>query len=27
VATNDKFNKVIFVLWGEDIYDAYRQLL
>jgi O-acetyl-ADP-ribose deacetylase (regulator of RNase III) len=27
VATDDRFNKVIFVLWGEDIYDAYRQLL
>jgi O-acetyl-ADP-ribose deacetylase (regulator of RNase III) len=25
--TGDKIDKVIFVLWGEDIYDAYRQLL
>jgi O-acetyl-ADP-ribose deacetylase (regulator of RNase III) len=25
--TEDKIDKVIFVLWGEDIYDAYRQLL
>jgi O-acetyl-ADP-ribose deacetylase (regulator of RNase III) len=27
LATGDKIDKVIFVLWGEDIYDAYRQLL
>ena len=27
LATKDKIDKVIFVLWGEDIYDAYRQLL
>jgi O-acetyl-ADP-ribose deacetylase len=27
LATEDKIDKVIFVLWGEDIYDAYRQLL
>ena len=23
----DKIDKVIFVLWGDDIYDAYRRLL
>jgi O-acetyl-ADP-ribose deacetylase (regulator of RNase III) len=27
LATVDKIDKVIFVLWGEDIYDAYRRLL
>jgi O-acetyl-ADP-ribose deacetylase (regulator of RNase III) len=27
LATEDSIDKVIFVLWGEDIYDAYRQLL
>jgi O-acetyl-ADP-ribose deacetylase len=27
LATNDSIEKVTFVLWGEDIYDAYRQLL
>jgi len=24
---NDKIDKVFFVIWGEEIYDAYRQLL
>jgi len=24
---DDKIEKVVFVLWGEDIYDVYRQLL
>jgi len=27
LATEDKIDKVIFVLWGEDIYDAYLGLL
>jgi O-acetyl-ADP-ribose deacetylase len=27
LATEDSIDKVIFVVWGEDIYDAYRQLL
>jgi O-acetyl-ADP-ribose deacetylase len=27
LATADKIHKVIFVLWGEDIYDTYRRLL
>jgi O-acetyl-ADP-ribose deacetylase len=27
LAGNDEIQKVIFVLWGEDIYDAYRHLL
>ena len=27
LASNDSIEKVTFVLWGEDIYDAYRQLL
>jgi O-acetyl-ADP-ribose deacetylase len=27
LATNDKIDKVIFVLWSDDIYDAYRRLL
>jgi O-acetyl-ADP-ribose deacetylase (regulator of RNase III) len=27
LANTDKIDKVIFVLWGEDIYDAYRKLL
>ncbi len=27
LATENKIDKVTFVLWGEDIYDAYRQLL
>lgn len=26
LATNDAIDKIIFVLWGEDIYDAYRQI-
>jgi O-acetyl-ADP-ribose deacetylase (regulator of RNase III) len=26
LATNDTMDKVIFVLWGEDIYDVYRQI-
>jgi O-acetyl-ADP-ribose deacetylase len=26
VAANDEIQKVIFVLWGEDIYDAYRTM-
>ena len=26
LATDDTIEKVIFVLWGEDIYDAYRQI-
>jgi O-acetyl-ADP-ribose deacetylase (regulator of RNase III) len=26
-ATEDKIDKVIFVLWSEDIYDAYLRLL
>ena len=26
LAKNDTIEKVIFVLWGEDIYDAYRQI-
>jgi O-acetyl-ADP-ribose deacetylase (regulator of RNase III) len=26
-ASGDKIEKVTFVLWGEDIYKAYRQLL
>src|SRR2546430_9972430 len=26
LATNDEIDKVIFVLWSEDIYDAYRRL-
>jgi O-acetyl-ADP-ribose deacetylase (regulator of RNase III) len=26
LATEDKIDKVIFVLWSEDIYDAYRRL-
>jgi O-acetyl-ADP-ribose deacetylase (regulator of RNase III) len=25
--TQDRIDKVVFVLWGEDIYDAYRRLL
>jgi O-acetyl-ADP-ribose deacetylase (regulator of RNase III) len=25
LAKTDKIDKVIFVLWGEDIYEAYRQ--
>ena len=25
LTTQNKIDKVIFVLWGEDIYDAYRQ--
>jgi O-acetyl-ADP-ribose deacetylase (regulator of RNase III) len=25
--TDDRVDKVIFVLWGEDIFEAYRQLL
>jgi len=27
LATDDRIDKVTFVLWGEDIYDVYRQLL
>jgi O-acetyl-ADP-ribose deacetylase (regulator of RNase III) len=27
LATDDSIDKVVFVLWGEDIYDAYRRLL
>src|SRR6478672_573584 len=27
LANDDSINKVTFVLWGEDDYDAYRQLL
>jgi len=27
LATDGSIDKVAFVLWGEDIYDAYRQLL
>jgi O-acetyl-ADP-ribose deacetylase (regulator of RNase III) len=27
LAKTDKIEKVIFVLWGEDIYEAYRKLL
>jgi O-acetyl-ADP-ribose deacetylase len=27
LVNTDKLDKVIFVLWDEDIYDAYRQLL
>ena len=26
-AVSDKLHKVIFVVWGEDVYDAYRQNL
>ena len=26
LATDDRINKVTFVLWGDDVYDAYRQL-
>lgn len=26
LAANDAMEKVIFVLWGEDIYEAYRQI-
>ena len=27
VAATDRIDKVTFVLWGDDIYDAYQQLL
>ena len=27
LALSDEIQKVIFVVWGEDIYDAYRQIL
>ena len=27
LAISDKFQKVIFVVWDEDVYDAYRQIL
>ncbi|MGB9475477.1 MAG: macro domain-containing protein, partial [Candidatus Udaeobacter sp.] len=27
LATDDGIDKITFVLWDEDIYDAYRQLL
>jgi O-acetyl-ADP-ribose deacetylase len=26
IATNDEIQKVIFVVWGEDVYDAYRTM-
>jgi O-acetyl-ADP-ribose deacetylase len=26
LAMNDKIQKVIFVVWGEDVYDAYGQI-
>ena len=26
LATNDEIQRVIFVVWGEDLYHAYRQL-
>jgi O-acetyl-ADP-ribose deacetylase len=26
LATTDVIDKVIFVLWGEDVYDAYRKM-
>jgi len=26
LATNDEIQRVIFVVWGEDVYHAYRQL-
>jgi O-acetyl-ADP-ribose deacetylase len=27
LASKDKIDNVIFVLWGDDIYEAYRGLL
>jgi O-acetyl-ADP-ribose deacetylase len=27
LAVSDEIKKVIFVVWGEDVYDAYRQIL
>ena len=27
LATKDEVEKVIFVVWGEDVYDAYQRLL
>ena len=27
LANTDKIDKVIFVLWGEDVYEAYQRLL
>ena len=27
LAMSDEIQKVIFVVWGEDVYDAYRQIL
>lgn len=27
LATNDTIEKIMFVLWGEDVYDAFRQNL
>jgi O-acetyl-ADP-ribose deacetylase (regulator of RNase III) len=27
LATNDEIQKVIFVVWGEDVYDVYREIL
>jgi O-acetyl-ADP-ribose deacetylase (regulator of RNase III) len=27
LALSDQIEKVIFVVWGEDVYDAYRRLL
>ena len=27
LAANDEIQKVIFVVWGEDVYDAYQRLL
>jgi O-acetyl-ADP-ribose deacetylase len=27
LATSDEIRKVIFVVWGEDVYDAYREAL
>ena len=27
LAVNDEIQKIIFVVWGEDVYDAYRQIL
>jgi O-acetyl-ADP-ribose deacetylase (regulator of RNase III) len=27
LATSDEIQKVVFVVWGEDVYDAYRKIL
>jgi O-acetyl-ADP-ribose deacetylase (regulator of RNase III) len=27
LASTDQIDKVIFVLWGQEIYDAYRRIL